>query len=652
MGPQIDLKGLPGPEEMGKPKAGRRFLTLQQRVTLMMSLMVVIVAIDGLRLFQSMQAATKNIRLSQQAAEFANQLSELQLDTLAVTSIMDTFSLTRPTEETQLEMNRRLSKLNERLADLQSTPFGLTPEMRAENQQILADLSQVGLELRDLSNRLYLLASQNRWGAALRLRQTQLGELQEKLSQDLKQLQANLRTEVAIETAQVQILQNQVQFYSMLTILGAMGAAGGVIWFARRTVVRPVQELTAAVKRIAQADWTHPGEAEASLSFTPLERDDEIGELSRAMAVMTDRLRESHTNLAERVAERTRDLEQRNLQIQVAGQVARDIASMRDLESLLFQAVTLIRERFGFYHASLFLNDPQGEYTILRASTGEAGRVMLQQGHRLKIGEVGMVGYAASTGEVRVALDVNKDSQHVKNPLLPLTRSEAALPLRVAGMVIGVLDVQSAASPEQEAAFDESSVAVLQVLADQLAIAIQNARLLEDMQANLQEMQTIYGHATQQAWTQFLQGRSTLGYEFDGVHLIPIQATDDRRQMAKGHPTNPATPGEPFSIPLRVRGMQVGTLDIWPPEGPMSEAEVYLLASISSRLSQVLESARLYEDAQARTAREQTLNRLVASVARALDSEEVLQVAAEQLGQLPGVSEAAVYIGGKNEPGS
>ncbi|MFL7790657.1 MAG: PAS domain S-box protein, partial [Anaerolineae bacterium] len=167
--------------------------------------------------------------------------------------------------------------------------------------------------------------------------------------------------------------------------------------------------------------------------------------------------------LEQRVAERTRDLERRTAQLQVAAEVARDATTAHDLNDLLNSAVDMIRERFGFYHAGIFLLDRSGEYAVLRAATGEAGRQMLEDKHKLKVGEVGIVGYVAGSGQPRISLDVGIDAVHFVNPFLPETRSEMALPLKVGGRTIGALDVQSV----HEAAFDEDNVATLQIMADQ-----------------------------------------------------------------------------------------------------------------------------------------------------------------------------------------
>ncbi len=206
-----------------------------------------------------------------------------------------------------------------------------------------------------------------------------------------------------------------------------------------------------------------------------------------AIALQQARLREQVQRHAEeleaQVFTRTAELARRTIQLQVAAEVARDVTSAGNLDDLLSHSVNLIRERFGFNHAGIFLVDEQGEYVTLKAATGEAGRQMLAKNHRLKIGEEGIVGYVTGSGEPRIALDVGKDAVHFDNPLLPDTHSEMALPLQVGERIIGALDVQS----NREAAFDEEDIEILQLMADQLAAAIEKTRLFERAQAALEE---------------------------------------------------------------------------------------------------------------------------------------------------------------------
>ena len=184
-------------------------------------------------------------------------------------------------------------------------------------------------------------------------------------------------------------------------------------------------------------------------------------------------------------------LERYATQLQVAADIARDAATAGDLESLLNRAVDLVRQRFGFYHASVFLLDETREYAVMTAATGTQGAKLLAQEHKLKVGEVGIVGHVADTGQPRIALDVGEDAVHFAQPLLPDTRSEMAVPLKVMDRVIGVFDVQS----EQASAFDGNDLIVLQTMADQIAIAIDNIRLVQETQQRSKEIAGLYDAA-------------------------------------------------------------------------------------------------------------------------------------------------------------
>jgi hypothetical protein len=270
---------------------------------------------------------------------------------------------------------------------------------------------------------------------------------------------------------------------------------------------------------------------------------------------------------------------------------------------------------------------------------------MLRRGHKLKVGETGLVGYATFSGHSRIALDVGQDAVHFKNPLLPETRSEVALPLRVGSRIIGALDVQS----REASAFDEDSLTILQIMADQLAVAIESARLLAELQSKVQELEQLSTSYSQQAWQRFAQtSSSVIGYEYDGMEVTPLLAgkkTDDKAGKVLPAPADAEEHGDGRQqFPLRLRGEVIGTLDVWPGSGELSAEELYVLESLSNRLSQTLESSRLFEETQIRAAYEQALNRLTASFVRSLDLDGVLRIAARELGQLPSVSEVNVYL--------
>jgi GAF domain-containing protein/HAMP domain-containing protein len=599
-------------------------ISLAQRATLIFVFITLLIgsAIGvGIWFSTSMAAYAQTL---QDSADQAVLISDLQLSWLSVVGLLDSLSITRPAPETNVQLSVQLNDLNTRLLELSQQPLGLTPEMIAENQQLALELQQIGNDMSALVYQLYALVEQNRWGTALQLRQSEMTGVQSRLDANLSRLNANIESDVAAQIAEVQRLQGIARIAWTTTLILSVVLIGMIGWMARQRIIRPLNQLTADVQRITKGDL---------IPITPLPQRDEIGELSRSFAMMTEWQRQSYETLETRVAERTQELELRNAQIQVAAQVGRDIIATREMGVLLNQAVNLIRDRFGFYHAGIFLVDERHEYAVLSAATGQAGEEMLKRGHKLKIGETGLVGYTTQKGEPRIALDVGQDTAHFKNPLLPDTRSEVALPLMVSNQVIGALDVQS----REAEAFDEESITILQVVADQLAIAIQNARLLQEVQSNLEELETAYGRYDLQAWERFVQTRDIIGYRYDGSEAAPIT-----RQEAE--PQALSSEAKPLSIPLQVRGNVIGSLDAWPEKEQLSDDEIYLLTMVGTRISQILESARLFEETQTRAAHEEAINRLTASIARSLDADSVLQIAARELGSLPAVVQAAVYL--------
>jgi signal transduction histidine kinase len=159
--------------------------------------------------------------------------------------------------------------------------------------------------------------------------------------------------------------------------------------------------------------------------------------------------------------------------------------------------VELIRGHFEYYYVGIFLADEKNESLILSAATGEMGRQMLDSQHSLPIGNSSMVGWCVANNHARIALDVGTDAVRFKNPFLPLTRSELALPLRARGRVIGAMTIQS----KLEAAFSESDITALQTMTDQVANAIETARLFNDRVNLIKELESKNAELEQFAYT-------------------------------------------------------------------------------------------------------------------------------------------------------
>jgi GAF domain-containing protein len=177
-----------------------------------------------------------------------------------------------------------------------------------------------------------------------------------------------------------------------------------------------------------------------------------------------------------------------SVQLRTAAEVSRAASGILDPYRLIREAVDLVRERFDLYYVGLFLVDESGEWAVLRAGTGEAGRVQLEQGHKLQVGGDSMIGWCVANAQARIALDVAEETSRFINPLLPQTRSEMALPLISRGEVIGAVTIQSIKS----AAFSQEDISVLQTMADQLANAIHNAQLFEQRSQRTDELHTLH----------------------------------------------------------------------------------------------------------------------------------------------------------------
>jgi GAF domain-containing protein len=192
-------------------------------------------------------------------------------------------------------------------------------------------------------------------------------------------------------------------------------------------------------------------------------------------------LQEASVKLIEEQDIETRQYKERAAQLNMAVDVGRIITSSLDAQQLMKAVVDLITERFGFYYAAIFLLDHSSSSLVLREATGEAGQLLKERGHRLRIGPDSMVGYAAMKREPRVAVNAGEDAVRFANPLLPATQSEIALPLVVGDQVLGALDVQAT----ELNAFDDAAIATLKNMTAQISVALQNAQSYDNLQQAL-----------------------------------------------------------------------------------------------------------------------------------------------------------------------
>ncbi len=338
------------------------------------------------------------------------------------------------------------------------------------------------------------------------------------------------------------------------------------------------------------------------------------------------------------LVKRTEELEHRTHYLEATAEVAKEAASILDFNELAREVVYLISDRFGFYHAGLFLVDERGEWATLQAASSQGGQNMLARGHRLRVGEEGIVGYVTGRGEARVALDVGEDAVYFDNPDMPETRSEMALPLMARGEIIGALDVQSK-KPE---AFSDEDVTVLQTMAAQIAMAITNARLFQQVQESLDAERRAFGQISREDWQRIIQSRSRFGYRYEQGDIYPINepttlhAEEDLPQI---------------EIPIRVRGRVIGTINAHKakPDESWSDEENKMMTTLAQQMGEALESARLYENTQQRAAREQLARQVSEEMQQATNIDALVQNTLQQLRNALSASRLVVHLGTEEE---
>jgi GAF domain-containing protein len=360
------------------------------------------------------------------------------------------------------------------------------------------------------------------------------------------------------------------------------------------------------------------------------------------------------SSLEERVRERTAQLEAANQiterrarQFQAVAKVMNVVSSIQSLDTLLPLITRVISEQFNVYHTGIFLLDSKREFAVLRAANSEGGQRMLARKHSLLVGQTGLVGFVTATGQARIALDVGADSVYFDNPDLPDTHSEITLPLRYAGQIIGALDVQSV----EQNAFQSDDVDVLTTLADQVAVAINNALTIEEAQKTLAEAQSAIGQIAQEAWEVLRPTQLGLGFFYSETGVKPLQKPIDNPQINEAVHTGETmfTTGPDqrsrLAVPIRMRGKVVGVMQLSArTEQKLTDDDADIAKAVADRLSLAIETATLLQSTQHRADIEKVTANITSKVSSSARFETILQTAAQELSRALGGSDVIVQI--------
>jgi signal transduction histidine kinase len=374
---------------------------------------------------------------------------------------------------------------------------------------------------------------------------------------------------------------------SGVTVIALIIATISALFITSR-LVRPISVLTGAATAIAEGDINQTVAVNVR---------NEIGLLAEAFNKMTGRLRDVIGTLEERVEQRTQAL-------QTTAEISRQTTTLVNRDELLHYVIDRIQTEFDFYHAHIYLVEAETGELVIAEGSGSVGQQLKARGHRLRIGQ-GIVGTVARTGEAVLANNVDQIPHFVRNVLLPETNSELAVPLRKGNRVLGVLDIQS----EQVDRFTTQDLSLLQSIADQAAIALDNARLLEETRTALREVERLNRQLTRQAWGEFSQELQARAYRFSHGVSSPVaenadawlpsmkQAATAKQLVRQTNPGNGEKPGAGLAVPLTLRGEVIGVLGIKREQTPdWADEEVAAVEAIADQLSRALENARLSKE--------------------------------------------------------
>ena len=428
--------------------------------------------------------------------------------------------------------------------------------------------------------------------------------------------------------------------FSRLAILSSAIGLIVIVTFTvlvARALTQPLGELTGVANQ-AQS---------GNLEITARVRGrDEIGQLSEAFNAMIGEIRNFTGSLEAKVTERT-------AQLSAINEITAAVAGSLDLKEVMSKTVNLIRDRLGYYQVSVFLLDERGENAIVRESTGEVGRILKERPHSLAVGSQSIIGYVTANRKPRIALDTAADAVHFKNPLLPNTRSEMALPLMIGEAIFGALDVQSTDAN----AFDEQDVAVLQNMANQIAIAINNARLFQEAQKRLDEISLLNRHYLTRAWETFAQANpEAVNLQLNGGQVSPAPDLSTRNRPITISAPYLSEDGTLIAIPIVLRDEVIGEFSLGSPVGVerWGAEDLALVEAVVTQVALAVDNARLLEETQAALAesnrlarRERVISDITNKMTLGADVKRILEIAAEELRRATGSSRAVVRLTGQ-----
>ncbi|MEM7032672.1 MAG: GAF domain-containing protein [Chloroflexota bacterium] len=462
-------------------------------------------------------------------------------------------------------------------------------------------------------------------------------------------------TEVVLNNQSLIVVSEQLEAVALrqarLILWAVLGSitfflllAGGLAITNVQSIVRPIQTLVNAAETIRSGDLSPRIEITTT---------NELGTLGDVFNEMADQLQESIGSLESRIAARTKGLES-------VANIAESVVAILDVDELMVEVIRQIEKNFDYYHAHIYLLDEQTQNLVVAEGMGEAGAAMKARRHHIPLAMPNsLVARAARTRQVMRVDNVRESKDWLPNELLPNTHAEMAVPIILEDQVVGVLDVQD----DQVSGLDDGDEELLRSLANQLAVAIRNARLFEEVAQSLMDARALQTQYTEENWQSSPFGKQAISHAYQRMDVVPLEQTKVAKFVDmtsdKTEPTiltedaynlheMPTTSNTGVMIaPIRLQQQTIGAIQLHETTSLRNwdQEEIAFIQAISDQVAQTAENLRLFEETRQKASQEQVIREITEKIRQAASLDQLVKITTEELGQYFSTDIAMLNLG-------
>ena len=441
--------------------------------------------------------------------------------------------------------------------------------------------------------------------------------------------------------------QNALITITLLTLFVVLGVVFATQVLLRILLTRPLNQLTDGLNTIAGGNYSY--------RLPPLEQTD-LNAIARQVNVMAEQIEERDSQLLGLIDTLEQQVEARSQRLDMVAHLGERLTAILDVEQLLDELIQLVMRFFEYYHAHVYIIDGNRQHLIVKAGAGDAGAEMKAKGHSIPVdAKTSLVARAARSGEIVRIDNVREAEDWLPNPLLPDTFSEMAVPIMLEDQAAGVLDVQS----DKVAGLDESDANLLRSLANHVAVALRNAQLFEQVETALEDARAAQMQYVDQSWSKGKAADSDAEY----VYLTPgaanpdetklqslrdvVQQADTGNQPVVVQLDEDTDGGTSLIAPITLVDKPIGTVQIHSASGNQqwNKEDIEMAQAVLDQMAQMAENLRLFEETRHRARQEQTIRAITDQMRGATSLDDLVRIAAEELGQRLSAGHTIVKLG-------